>query len=115
MVGALSRSVAITVSSSNIITRAIGAEDLLEADIEKFDVQPGDTYLICSDGLYNEVPDAEIAQYLDGGRCVQAARQLLDLALSRGARDNVSLIVVHAQAEDDDETRTLINPSLSAS
>ncbi len=99
---------------SNIITRAIGAEDLLEADIEKFNVQPGDTYLICSDGLYNEVPDTEIAQYLNGGRCVQAARQLLDLALSRGARDNVSLIVVHAQADDDDGTRTLINPSLSA-
>lgn len=100
---------------SNIITRAIGAEDLLDADIEMLDVCPGDTYLVCSDGLYNEVPDDEIAQYLSGGRCVQAARQLLDLALARGARDNVSLIVAHAHADDDDETRTLINPSLSVS
>jgi protein phosphatase len=100
-------------SPSNIITRAIGADERLEPDEKVLDVEPSDTYLICSDGLYNEVSDEELTRLLTTGHCAFAAKQLIELALAREARDNVSVVVVHARCEDDAETRTRINPRVA--
>jgi serine/threonine protein phosphatase PrpC len=83
---------------ANVITRAVGGQSELCLDIVLFDVQPGDTYLLCSDGLYREVSYAEIGALLAGEDVAEVVRLLLDLALQRGARDNVSLIVVRAEA-----------------
>lgn len=78
---------------SNVITRAVGGADVLCLDAVLFHPQPGDVYLLCSDGLYNEVSAAEIAECLVLP-VERATQSLLDLALERGARDNVSLVVV---------------------
>ena len=102
-------------SYSNIITRAIGAEKQLEPDEKVLEVEPGDKYLICSDGLYNEVTDDELSRLLATDHCTFAAKQLLELALDRGARDNVSLVIAHARSEDDKEAKTLINPRIVTS
>ena len=81
----------------------------LEADIELIDVHPGDTFLVCSDGLYNELNEKEIAQALNKTDCAEAARQLLQIVLSRTARDNISVIVAHAS----DALKTVVNPAVS--
>jgi protein phosphatase len=61
------------------------------------DVRDGDVFLLCSDGLSNEVDDASIAQALLPGRCKFAADSLLDLALARGGHDNITAVVVRAE------------------
>lgn len=76
----------------NIITRAVGAAEQLEVDRADLTLQPGDVFLLCTDGLNRAVTDSEIARGLDRG--ADAARELLDLALVRGVNDNVTVIVV---------------------
>ena len=78
----------------NVITRALGSDNLVEADIFPVSLTPGDSLLLCSDGLSNIVPEEEITAVLvDSADAESACRDLLDLALSRGAPDNVSMIV----------------------
>jgi serine/threonine protein phosphatase PrpC len=79
---------------ANVITRAIGAAGPLELDMVQGDSRPGDVYLLCSDGLSNVVADAEITDRLAAPPCEAAAAALLDLALARGAPDNVTLVVL---------------------
>lgn len=95
---------------SNAITRAIGVSSHLELDSEMIEVQPGDTFMLCSDGLYNEVSVKKIEKVLANENCSDAAEQLLEAALQHGARDNVTLIVVHT-TENDQITKTVFNPS----
>lgn len=95
----------------NLITRAVGAADTLELDEILVEVFDGDVFLLCSDGLTNELSDADIAQALMRGHCEHAADELLRQALERGGRDNISVIVVRA---DDPSAAdgTLLNPAL---
>jgi serine/threonine protein phosphatase PrpC len=78
----------------NVITRAIGVEPQLYVDITLFTTQVGDTFLLCSDGLYNTLNDEELIQGLGLRDVQQSAQQLMSAALEKGARDNVSVIVV---------------------
>lgn len=80
---------------SNVITRAVGGAPDLHLDVTLFDILPGDTYVLCSDGLYNELEAWEISQAIDADVAGSADR-LLQAALARGARDNVSLVLVRA-------------------
>jgi serine/threonine protein phosphatase PrpC len=79
---------------SNIVTRAVGGQTDLHLDVVVFDVCPGDTFLLCSDGLYRELTDSEIASFLVGGTVDERVEWLIQASLARGARDNVSTIVV---------------------
>lgn len=78
----------------NVITRAIGHRDDLNIDVIQFSLQPGDTFLLCSDGLSKVVSEVEIAILLSCGGCQDTVRGLVDLALARGAHDNVTAVVV---------------------
>lgn len=79
---------------ASVITRAVGATEQLHADTVLFSVAPGDRFLLCSDGLYNELPFDELERHLaDSAGPERVARTLLDAALERGARDNVSVVV----------------------
>lgn len=83
--------------AANVVTRAVGAMDQLYVDMDHYQIQVGDTFLLCSDGLNKEVEEEEIAQLLARGENAQiSAQQLIDLALSRGARDNVTLVIARA-------------------
>lgn len=94
----------------NIITRAIGATDHLDLDEDTIEVADGDVFLLCSDGLSNELSDEEIARTLANVDCLHAPRELVDMALARGGRDNITAIVV--QAEDPQASdKTLLNPA----
>ncbi len=81
--------------SSNIITRAVGVHNQLFLDVDFGDVQSGDKYLLCSDGLFKDVVLDEIAQQLDKIP-FKAAEGLIDMAVSKGANDNVTVIVIEA-------------------
>lgn len=94
--GLMSREEASSHPQANRITRAIGAMPGLFVDIELFELQPGDIYLLCSDGLYKELTDAEIARTLNGDE--QSVDALINLALQRRARDNVSVIAIRFSA-----------------
>lgn len=83
---------------ANVITRAIGAHDQLQVDRTAFDIDPGDVFLLCSDGLTRAVHDTEIGQILSDADEVEAVNALTHLALVRGATDNVTLVVASARA-----------------
>lgn len=93
----------------NLITRAVGVADNLELDEDMLDLQDGDIFLLCSDGLSNEVSEDEISTALAGGNCMQASGELLDLALRRGGRDNISLVATRARDLYTSE-QTVLNP-----
>jgi serine/threonine protein phosphatase PrpC len=82
--------------NANVITRAVGVSDQLQIDTVGGDVQPGDLFLLASDGLTRLVSDEEILSALQGGDIEASAVHLLELALDRDAPDNVSLIVLRA-------------------
>ena len=78
----------------NVITRALGSEEHVEGDLYSVNLIPGDCLLLCSDGLSNIVPEKEIeAVLLDSDSAEAACRDLMELALSRGAPDNVTIVV----------------------
>ena len=92
--GIITREQARNHPQKNVITRALGSDREVTADTFEIDLAPGDFLLLCSDGLSNIVPEEEITAVLSDSASAEAAcRDLMELALSRGAPDNVSIIV----------------------
>ena len=83
---------------ANLVTRAIGAEDTLHIDQVTVELLDGDIFLLCTDGLSNELSELSIEQALLPGICSLACDALINKALERGARDNITALV--ARAED---------------
>ncbi|MFY0665468.1 MAG: serine/threonine-protein phosphatase [Natronospirillum sp.] len=92
--GIITREQARSHPERNIITRAVGSQDelYLEADVCEF--SPGDRYLLCSDGLTRHIEDDEISRMLADGTPQVVCRNLINLTLERGAKDNVTVVVV---------------------
>lgn len=79
----------------NVLTRALGTDPSVEADIIKTALEVGDYVLICSDGLTGLVEDHEIMGLVKSAtNPEQAVKDLIQKALSRGGNDNISVIVV---------------------
>ncbi|MCD7724388.1 MAG: Stp1/IreP family PP2C-type Ser/Thr phosphatase [Clostridiales bacterium] len=79
----------------NIITRAIGAREYVEADFFNLELQTGDLVLLCSDGLTNMIEDETIRRILtDGGSLKDRAEELIRRANQNGGKDNISVIVI---------------------
>ncbi len=85
---------------ANVVTRAVGAVENLVLDKTHEQISVGDMFLLCSDGLTRHVSDQEIAAVLTDETVPGAAQVLIDLALERGARDNVTTVVVRCELED---------------
>lgn len=94
--GELTREEAENHPSANVITRAIGVSDELEIQVRQVNVQPGDRYLLCTDGLFKDVKPEEVENNLALPSPQQAMNKLLNLALRRGGTDNVTGIVVQS-------------------
>ena len=92
--GLLSREQAASHPQGNLVTRAVGASDELYVDMEIFELEPGDTFVLCSDGLDKELEPDEIASVLAQQDVARASDGLVELALSRGSRDNVTVVTV---------------------
>ncbi|QYY30647.1 MULTISPECIES: PP2C family protein-serine/threonine phosphatase [Cupriavidus] len=96
----------------NTITRAVGAADTLLPEQLFVDVADGDVFLLCSDGLSNEVEDDTIASVLAAGGDLNAiAQTLVKTALDHGGHDNVTVVVVRAE-DPYGSDMTLVNPEV---
>lgn len=79
----------------NLITRALGAEAHLRVDCFYRQTGPGQYLLLCSDGLSNVVTDQEMLyEVIHGGPAETCCSRLLDIALKRGAPDNVTVVLI---------------------
>ena len=92
----------------NLVTRAMGVEPTVIADIQEEAVLPGDTYLMCSDGLSDLVEDGDIHLTLSkyNANLEQAAQQLIQLANQNGGTDNISVILARTLRPFPAKTRT---------
>ena len=81
----------------NVITNALGMENRVRVSVRTYEVAPGDRYVLCSDGLTDEVDDRQVQQGLQlAGSAEEAVRLLIDLANEGGARDNIAVLVLFA-------------------
>lgn len=88
---------AATSNIKNLVTRALGVEELVLLEINEYPVEAGDVYLMCSDGLSDMVEDATIARILAGSTSLeQRADALVATANENGGRDNISVLLVEA-------------------
>jgi len=78
----------------NVILRSLGVQPTVDVDLTAVPSEPGDRYLLCSDGLSGVVPETEIAAVIERNRPADAARLLVDLANQRGGPDNVTVQLV---------------------
>src|SRR5512144_1268234 len=81
--------------NKNLVTRALGIEAIVPADISEYRVEPDDIYLLCSDGLTDMVDTDVVHGVVDEQRATLevAASQLIELANQNGGRDNISVIL----------------------
>ncbi|UZE17865.1 protein phosphatase 2C domain-containing protein [Pseudomonas sp. B21-054] len=92
--GLLSEAEARVHPRANIVTRAIGVEAQLNLALTELLLVPGDSYLLCSDGLNKTVEDEEIREVLSHDEPGEIASSLVSLGLMRGAPDNITVVVV---------------------
>jgi len=79
---------------SQHLTAAVGVTSPLFTETQSFEVMDGDTYLICSDGLFKELTDQDIEETMKQESLKDATSGLIDLALARGATDNVTVVLI---------------------
>jgi protein phosphatase len=97
--GAMTLDDALASPLRNIILRSVGTADTIEPDYFIEDIQAKDTILICSDGLTAHLDDSDIVRFassdsVDAIGPTVAAMRMIDLANSRGGRDNITLILI---------------------
>ncbi len=86
----------------NIVTRAMGNRLELEVDVSEQPIQPGDVFLLCSDGLNSMIDDEQISEILSRHQDdpVEACRALIDAANELGGDDNITVIVLTTENPD---------------
>jgi serine/threonine protein phosphatase PrpC len=87
--------------NKNLVTRALGIEAIVPADIAEYRLEADDIYLLCSDGLTDMVEPSVVHNIVREKRAdlKQAAADLIDLANGNGGRDNISVILIHVPAD----------------
>ncbi|PKF63496.1 serine/threonine-protein phosphatase [Psychromonas sp. psych-6C06] len=92
--GVISEAEAETHPERNVITRAVGTSEKIDVDIDVFELNVGDQFLLCSDGLYNAVNDVDICACLNLNSPAESVDKLIQTALTNKASDNVSVVLV---------------------
>jgi protein phosphatase len=94
-------------ANKNLVTRAVGVEDTVLLETHLHDLQSGDIYLLCSDGLSDMLDDASIAQVLQMYDSVEAAgTALINAANDAGGKDNIAVVLVRVQGGGTPTTRS---------
>lgn len=93
--GLLSQDEATKSRTRNILLRAVGADKSMGIDIIRGEVEPGSIYLLCSDGLYNMVPESQILPVLlyDAPLSLKT-EMLINMANAAGGEDNISVVLI---------------------
>ncbi len=88
-------------ANKNLVTRALGIDPTVEAEIHEYETKVGDIYLLCSDGLCDMVSDEDIGMALQtlGANLKLCVHQLVQMANDNGGRDNVSVILIRVLRE----------------
>ena len=84
----------------NRLTRAIGVEPAVEADYSELRLEPGDTLLLCSDGLYNMMDPVTLRECLRQSLTQGDAQCLIDAANAMGGRDNITAVIITLEDEN---------------
>ena len=114
LAGVITKEQARTHPRRNVVTRALGSDAGMMPDHWLLPAIGGDRYLVCSDGLFSELPDEVILPLLAAGTPQQAADALVSAANDAGGRDNVTVVVVDIESDDDGaDERTLPREVLS--
>jgi serine/threonine protein phosphatase PrpC/CRP-like cAMP-binding protein len=103
---------------AHIITRAVGVAATVSADVLAFDVLPGDTFVLCTDGLHEYLDESgsDLLGFTTDRSLEQAAQGLGELALARGGHDNITALVVRVLGQTDRERtrKHTVNRALEA-
>jgi len=95
----------------NIISRALGAESTVEVELKTIMVGPGNSFLLCSDGITRHVTDREIEHFLTSADSPEAiCERLKDVCYERGAEDNLTAVVVKTAAESASGNGHVVTP-----
>lgn len=89
-----------TFAYSHVLSRAVGVMESVQVETLHFDILPGDTFLLCSDGLTEVVTDQELGQLLLQKPISLTPSKLIELALAKRSSDNITTVVIEAQAEE---------------
>lgn len=86
-------------SNKNLVTRALGIDPEVELELNEFEVEPEDIYLLCSDGLSDLVEDHAIQNTLNmlSSDLTETAHKLIEMANDHGGKDNISVILVRVK------------------
>ncbi len=88
----------------NVVTRALGGDSDVQVDVRELQVEPGDLYLLCSDGLTTMLNDQEIFERLSANAPLEeVCHRLVRDANSRGGYDNVSVVLLKVEESTEDE------------
>ncbi len=101
--GLITREQVATAENKNVITRAVGIQPSVAVDTLVTDLLPGDLFVLCSDGLHGYLEDAELPQLFAQER-QKLPDLLIDLALQRGGKDNVTAVCLSVEADEDEES-----------
>jgi serine/threonine protein phosphatase PrpC len=82
----------------NIIMKALGTTGTIEPDTKSVELGKEDTLFLCSDGLYGCASDDEISSVLSGQTVEEAGRRLIELALTRGGSDNITVVILRVSS-----------------
>lgn len=92
--GTITKEQAATSQYRNVITRAVGIQESVQVDTLIVDMVPGDTYILCSDGLHGYLQDDEVAPLVAAVEPKELPKRLIALANERGGKDNITAVVV---------------------
>ena len=84
----------------NALTRAVGTQSVETPDVTSHPMEPGDRFLLCSDGLWSAIPEVQIVSSLFRCRAEEGARLLVELANEAGGADNATALVIDIEAVD---------------
>jgi PPM family protein phosphatase len=94
-------------ANKNLVTRAVGVEDTVLVETHLHEVQPGDLFLMCSDGLSDMLDDVSIGHVLQmHDSLAAAAKALIEAANEAGGKDNISVILARAVGGSPSATRS---------
>ncbi len=89
--------------SKNIISRALGAEPTVDVDLKTMMFDGGTSFLLCSDGVTRHIPDGELQSFLAAGaEPATVCEHIKALCYERGAEDNLTAVIIHADGEAED-------------
>ncbi|HYU15472.1 MAG TPA: Stp1/IreP family PP2C-type Ser/Thr phosphatase [Candidatus Acidoferrum sp.] len=87
----------------NAVTRAVGVYASVEVDTFDFDILPGDSFLVCSDGLYAYLDEEDLPDLLSEGDVEQVPRDLIERANRGGGHDNITAVIVRVGEDAPEE------------